>query len=68
MDLSPWRKESGEKLSLDGVSWLDMMQPEMIKQGSPDGFKVSDQGHREISFNSLELLLLNMSGIESTNC
>ena len=30
MDLSPWRKESGgETLSLDGVLWLDMMQPEM---------------------------------------
>ena len=30
MDLSPWGKESGgEILSLDGVLWLDMMQPEM---------------------------------------
>lgn len=68
MDLSPWRKESGgETSSLDGVLWLDMMQPEMsVGSYVLQMASCLRPGQREISFNSLELLILNMSGIENT--
>lgn len=62
MEKGKWWRNS--ELGWGFVVRYDATRNECWKLCSPDGFV--SQTRPEISFNSLELLMLNMSGIENT--